>query len=73
VLALTRQPQPDGDLAIKGLHEAGLLKPTWVKPLVGTLNARLTARKLGRLTDADVRRAARALWVVIDRRFHAGT
>jgi mRNA interferase MazF len=39
VLALTSQSQPDDVSAIEYWREAGLLAPTWIKPLIATLAA----------------------------------
>ncbi len=73
VLALTSRAQSDDSLRLADWKGAGLLKPTWLKPLIGTLSGRLIVRGLGRLADADGPCVAKALSELIDRRFLAGT
>ena len=73
VLALTSRPQADDSLRLADWKAAGLLKPTWLKPLIGTLSGRLIVRRLGELADADGPSVAKALSELIDRRFLAGT
>jgi mRNA interferase MazF len=46
-------------VAVRRWKEAGLLKPSVLKPLVATIERGLIRRKLGRLHDED-RRALRA-------------
>jgi mRNA interferase MazF len=53
VLALTSQPQKQAALRLSQWKAAGLPKPTWVKPVVGTLASALIVRRLGRLNAAD--------------------
>ena len=43
-----------GETAIAGWQAAGLLKPSVIKPLVTTIEARLVIRKLGTLDVADL-------------------
>jgi mRNA interferase MazF len=59
LIALTSQDQNDPALALAEWRAAGLPKPTWVKPLVGTLSAGLIERQLGRIDPRD-RRCVRA-------------
>jgi len=73
VLALTSRPQSDDSLRLTEWKAAGLPKPTWLKPLIGTLSGRLILRRLGRLANADGPKAAKALSELIDCRFLAGT
>jgi mRNA interferase MazF len=73
VLALTGSPQADDSLRLAEWKAAGLLKPTWLKPLIGTLSGRLIVRRLGKLADADGARVTKALSELVDRRFLAGT
>jgi mRNA interferase MazF len=72
-LALTSRPQSDDSLRLADWRAAGLPKPTWLKPLIGTLSGRLIVRRLGKLADADGARVTKALSDLIDRRFLAGT
>ena len=73
VLALTSRPQSDDSLRLAEWRAAGLLRPTWLKPLIGTLSGRLVVRRLGKLADADGPCVAKALSELIDCRFLAGT
>jgi len=61
ILAVTSQVRPAasvGEVAIAHWKEAGLLKPSVLKPVLATIERRLVLRKLGRLEDED-RRALR--------------
>lgn len=53
VLAMTSQPQSDNKLRLSHWRSAGLPKPTWLKPVIGTLAVTLIHRRLGRLHAAD--------------------
>ena len=53
VLALTGKAQEEKTLSLKHWREAGLLKPTWVKPLIGTISENLISRKMGSLLKDD--------------------
>jgi len=55
VMAISSQaPSTDrGDLEIEDWQQAGLLKPSFVKPIFATLEHRLVRRKLGRLGAKD--------------------
>ena len=53
VLALTSQPQRDEALRLAEWRSAGLPKPSWLKPVIGTLAATLVHRRLGRLSAKD--------------------
>jgi mRNA interferase MazF len=37
LMPLTSQPEAQAPLAITEWQSAGLVKPTWIKPLIGTL------------------------------------
>src|SRR6266545_4447782 len=52
LMALTSQTQPDGFLLQKW-HEAGLPKPTWVKPVIGTFASSIIDKRLGCLSPDD--------------------
>jgi len=63
ILAVTSQVRAAravGEVAIAKWKEAGLLKPSVLKPLVATIEKGLVLRKLGRLQEGD-RRALRAV------------
>ncbi|MHC4516297.1 MAG: type II toxin-antitoxin system PemK/MazF family toxin [Planctomycetota bacterium] len=56
ILAVTSQVRAApmvGDAAIGGWKEAGLLKPSSLKPLIATVEKGLIHRKLGRLDEED--------------------
>jgi len=61
VLALTSRPQPDDATAIDCWREAGVPKPTWIKPLIATLAATMLTQSLGRLKPADWPRVETAI------------
>ena len=69
VLALTSRAQPDDVSAIERWREAGLLRPTWIKPLIATLAASMFTRTLGRLDPDDWPRAERIIRLVIAAEF----
>ena len=53
VMPLTSQSDPDPKLALLQWRAAGLLKPTWIKPVIGTLSTPLIERHLGKLANPD--------------------
>jgi mRNA interferase MazF len=53
VLALTSQPQRDDALRLGQWSAARLPKPTWVKPVLGTLAVELLERRLGTVAKED--------------------
>jgi len=57
VLAMTSQSQSDISLRLQNWKSAGLLRPSWFKPLIGTLAAGLVRRPLGKLGVKDHARA----------------
>jgi len=61
VLAMTSQPQRDKSLRLTKWKEVGLPKPTWFKPVVGTIAVSLVLRRLGKLADVDWDKAKAAL------------
>lgn len=61
VLAMTSQPQREAKLRLSRWQSAGLPKPTWLKPVVGTLATTLILRRLGRLHPADRPKVRHAL------------
>jgi mRNA interferase MazF len=65
VLALTSRPQPDDAAAIVRWREAGLPKPTWIKPLIATLAAAMFTRTLGSLGRDDWPRAEQTIRLLI--------
>jgi mRNA interferase MazF len=56
ILAVTSQTRPVqafGEATIAKWHEAGLLKPSVMKPVIATIDRALVLRRLGRLEDED--------------------
>ena len=57
IMAITSQSfnyQQIGDLTITEWQIAGLIKPSWIKPIVATVESGLIIKKLGRLQSADI-------------------
>jgi mRNA interferase MazF len=69
IIALTGQAQPEQDVALQDWRMAGLLKPTWLKPLIGTVAATVIDRRLGKLSSADHPCAAATLRTLISPAF----
>ena len=67
LMAVTSQVRPAagvGEVAVQRWKDAGLLKPSVLKPLLATVEKGLVLRKLGRLEDQDrdaLRRALRTI------------
>ena len=56
IMAVTSQihsPRYFGDLTITDWQQAGLLKPSAVKPILTTIEKSLLFKSLGRLSDSD--------------------
>jgi mRNA interferase MazF len=56
LMAVTSQVRPAagfGELAVQHWREAGLLKPSVLKPLLATVERELVIRRLGRLEEPD--------------------
>jgi len=56
ILAVTSQVRPQaalGEAAVAKWKEAGLLRPSVLKPVVATIERGLVLRKLGRLAEED--------------------
>jgi mRNA interferase MazF len=65
LLPLTSRPQPDDGIAIECWQQAGLLQPTWIKPLIATLAATMLTRTLGQIDRTDRPRVTHALRLLI--------
>jgi mRNA interferase MazF len=61
VLALTSQNLGEASLGLTRWQAAGLPKPTWIKPLIGTLSITLADRRLGQIDPQDRKCVAFAL------------
>ncbi|MCI0491378.1 MAG: type II toxin-antitoxin system PemK/MazF family toxin [Planctomycetes bacterium] len=71
LMPLTSQAEQEALLALSQWQVSGLLKPTWVKPIIGTLSTRLIERHLGKLTAADEQCIRTALGVLLANRWLA--
>ena len=68
VMAVTSQVKPAetfGETAILRWKEAGLLKPSVIKPILATLEDRLVLRKLGRLDEENQESLQKTLQTII--------
>lgn len=56
ILAVTSQARPEtalGEAPVAKWKEAGLLRPSVLKPVLATIESSLVVRKLGRLAEED--------------------
>lgn len=68
LMAVTSQVRPAvgvGEIPVQRWKEAGLLKPSVLKPLLATVERRLLIRKLGRLDAQDRDALARGLRTIL--------
>lgn len=68
IMAITSQARPAnrlGEVSLQRWQSAGLLKPSVIKPVVTTVHKGLVLKKLGRLTQDDVKRLEDALKAII--------
>ncbi len=68
LMAITSQVRPAsgvGEITVKGWKEAGLLKPSVLKPVLATVERGLVIRKLGRLGEQDRGTLRGALRVIL--------
>ena len=68
LMAVTSQVRPAaglGEVAVQRWKEAGLLKPSVLKPLLATVEKRLVIRKLGRLEAPDREALLRGLQTIL--------
>jgi mRNA interferase MazF len=70
VIALTSQDQGDAALAMVEWRAAGLPKPTWVKPLIGTVSLNLIERQIGRIDPRDRHCVAAAIAAILITDWH---
>ncbi len=71
VMALTTKPQQDDDCRLERWQRAGLPRPSWIKPLIFTLDGRLVSRRIGRIDATDAPRVTASLRTLVDKRFLA--
>jgi mRNA interferase MazF len=69
LMPLTSQPQNDPLLALVRWRDAGLPKPTWIKPVIGKMSHSLIVRLIGQLGNEDVAPARQALKRALDKQF----
>lgn len=70
ILAVTSQARSApmlGEVSIESWKEAGLLKPSVLKPILTTIERSLVLRRLGRLEQADLAVLREVLAVIIGR------
>jgi len=68
VMAVTSQVRPGsgiGESVVEGWKDAGLLKPSVVKPVLATIDRDLILRRLGTLRDDDRRAIQRTLSAIL--------
>ena len=68
LMVVTSQLRPAigvGEIPVQRWKEAGLLKPSVLKPLLATVERRLVLRKLGRLETQDREALGRALRTIL--------
>ncbi len=68
LMAVTSQARPGsgiGESSVEGWRDAGLLKPSVVKPILATVDRDLILRKLGALRDDDRRSVQRTLSAIL--------
>ena len=68
IIAVTSQARPGsgiGESPVEGWKDAGLLKPSAVKPILATLDRDLILRKLGALRDDDRKAVQRTLSAIL--------
>jgi mRNA interferase MazF len=70
LMPLIGQPEKDAALALTQWQISGLLKPTWVKPIIGTLSTQLIVRQLGKLAVADETCVKAALAILLAQRWN---
>jgi len=70
LLAITSVAQ-DSRLCLTRWQSAGLLKPSWIKPVVGTFESALVRKQLGTIAKQDVPSVINALRLAVNETFLA--
>ena len=68
LMAVTSQARPGsgiGEVAVERWKDAGLLKPSVVKPIIATVDRDLILRKLGALREDDLKALQRTLSAIL--------
>lgn len=69
LMAVTSQIRPSGrvgEIQISDWNEAGLLKPSALKPVLFTLDRALVIRRLGRLAEPDLQSLREILLTILE-------
>lgn len=66
IVPLTSVDQQDVALRLEKWEDAGLVKPSWVKPLIATVSATIVERALGCLGETDKDCVKRAMRQMVD-------
>ena len=66
---VTSIQQADGNTAIQSWKEAGLLKPSWLKPLLFTLSESIIVKRIGKLHNEDIPAVNNMIQSIIDAKF----
>ncbi len=69
LLPLTSQDQRKPEWRVEAWREAGLLKPTWFKPILLTVGSSIILQRLGQLVPEDCSNVPFVLEYVIDSAF----
>ena len=69
LLALTSKDQEDESFRLADWQVAGLLKSTWVKPLLGTFSSDLMVKKIGKLSINDDKKVYSVVKQMIDGKY----
>jgi mRNA interferase MazF len=69
VIAITSAPQPGVDMKIEEWRAAGLIKESWLKPVIGTVAVARITKKLGSLVETDRARASTVVAELIAKEF----
>lgn len=68
IMAVTSQPRPAGgvgEFQVKDWKDAGLIKPSVVKPVITTIEASLVLRRLGQLKSRDQAELRRSIAAIV--------
>jgi len=66
VVAVTSHDPGDAGTALLDWKSAGLLKPTWFKPLIATLSSSIVTRRLGTLIQPDRHQLSQVITTLFD-------
>jgi len=67
ITSQTRSRTTIGEITIKNWQEAGLIKPSVLKPLITTIEKTLVLRTMGKLTPTDQKSLHEALGKILGR------